>query len=82
MVCHRRLLPAALVTLQNAGAVVSLILAGAFADYVGRRAMLLGSAVAVVTCTVCTLVETNYVRYAVARFLTGGSVVVYSVLHL
>ncbi|KAH7934216.1 hypothetical protein HPB49_023131 [Dermacentor silvarum] len=79
MVCHRRLLPAALVTLQNAGAVVSLILAGAFADYVGRRAMLLGSAVAVVTCTVCTLVETNYVRYAVARFLTGGSVVVYSV---
>ncbi|KAH7934028.1 hypothetical protein HPB49_020658 [Dermacentor silvarum] len=54
MVCHRRLVPAALVTLQNAGAVISLILAGAFVDYVDRRAMLLGSSVAVVTCTACT----------------------------
>ncbi|KAH7934288.1 hypothetical protein HPB49_024452 [Dermacentor silvarum] len=79
MVCHRRLLPAALVTLQNAGAVVSLILAGAFADYVGRRAMLLGSAVAVVNCTACTFMATSYVHYAVARFLTAASVAVYSV---
>ncbi|XP_065300673.2 solute carrier family 22 member 7-like [Dermacentor albipictus] len=78
MVCHRRSLPVALVTLQNTGSVVSLTLLGAFADYVGRRAMLVGSTVAVVTCTVWTLVETSYVRYAVARFFNGGSVAIYA----
>ncbi|KAH7934221.1 hypothetical protein HPB49_023136 [Dermacentor silvarum] len=79
MVCHRRLLPAALVTLQNAGAVVGLVLVGAFVDYVGRRVWLLGSAVAVVTCTVCTLVATSYVHYAVAGFLIGASVAVHTI---
>ncbi|KAH7933956.1 hypothetical protein HPB49_019566 [Dermacentor silvarum] len=79
MVCHQRLLPAALVALQNTGAVVFLILAGAFVDCVGRRALLLGSAAAVVTCTVCTFAATNYVRYAVVRFLTGGSVAMYTI---
>ncbi|XP_070382647.1 solute carrier family 22 member 7-like [Dermacentor albipictus] len=78
MVCHRRLLPAALVTLQNTGSAISLILLGAIVDYVGRIAMLVGSTVAVVTCTVWTTVETSYVRYAVARFLNGGSVAVYA----
>ncbi|XP_070382741.1 solute carrier family 22 member 7-like [Dermacentor albipictus] len=79
MVCHRRLLPAALVTLQTIGSVISLTLLGAFVDYVGRRAMLVGSAVAVVTCTVCTMVATSYVSYALARFLSGGSVAAYAV---
>ncbi|KAH7932696.1 hypothetical protein HPB49_001239 [Dermacentor silvarum] len=79
MVCHRRLMPAALVTLQNTGAVVGLVLVGALVDYVGRRAWLLGSAVAVVTCTVSTLVATSYVHYAVARFLIGASVAVHTV---
>ncbi|KAH7934222.1 hypothetical protein HPB49_023137 [Dermacentor silvarum] len=72
MVCHRRFLPAALVTLQNAGALVALVLIGAFVDYVGRRVWLLGTAVAVVTCTVSTLVATSYVHYAVARFPYRG----------
>ncbi|XP_037580754.1 solute carrier family 22 member 7 [Dermacentor silvarum] len=79
MVCHRRLLPAALVTLQNVGALVALVLVGAFVDYVGRRVLLLGSAVAVVTCTVSTLVATSYVHYAVTRFLTAASVAVHVV---
>ncbi|XP_070383742.1 solute carrier family 22 member 7-like [Dermacentor albipictus] len=79
MVCDQRLLPATLVALQNAGAVVSLILAGAFVDYVGRRAMLLSSATAVMTCMVCTFAATNYVRYAVVRFLTGASVAVHMI---
>ncbi|XP_075534357.1 solute carrier family 22 member 7-like [Dermacentor variabilis] len=79
MVCDRRLLPATLLALQNAGAVVSLILAGVFVDYVGRRAMLLSSAAALVTCTVCTIAPTNYVRYAVVRFLTGASVAVHMI---
>ncbi|XP_075529950.1 solute carrier family 22 member 7-like [Dermacentor variabilis] len=79
MVCHRRLLPAALVTLQNTGSVVSLTLLGAIVDYVGRRAMLVGSAVATVTCTVCTFVATSYVSYAVARFLSGGSAAAYTI---
>ncbi|XP_050046682.1 solute carrier family 22 member 7-like [Dermacentor andersoni] len=76
MVCDQRLLPATLVALQNAGAVVSLVLAGAFVDYVGRRAMLLSSAAAAATCTVCTIAATNYVGYAVVRFLTGASVAI------
>ncbi|XP_075529863.1 solute carrier family 22 member 7-like [Dermacentor variabilis] len=79
MVCDKRLLPATLVALYNAGAVVSLILTGAFVDYVGRRAMLLSSAAAVMTCIVCTFAATNYVRYAVVRFLTGASVAVYTI---
>ncbi|XP_075529951.1 solute carrier family 22 member 7-like [Dermacentor variabilis] len=79
MVCHRRSLPAALVTLQNTGSVVLLTLLGVFVDYVGRRAMLVGSAVAVVTCTVCTMVSTSYVCYAVARFFNGGSVSAFAV---
>ncbi|XP_050046671.1 solute carrier family 22 member 7-like [Dermacentor andersoni] len=79
MVCDQRLLPATLVAVQNAGAVVSLILAGAFVDYVGRRVMLLSSAAAVMTCMVCTFAATNYVRYAVVRFLTGASVAVHTI---
>ncbi|XP_070383762.1 solute carrier family 22 member 7-like [Dermacentor albipictus] len=79
MVCHRRLLPATLVALQNAGAVVSLILAGAFVDYVGRRLMLLSSATAVVTCMVCNFAATNYVLYAVVRVLTGAIVAVHTI---
>ncbi|XP_050024597.1 solute carrier family 22 member 7-like [Dermacentor andersoni] len=79
MVCHRRLLPAALVILQNTGSAILLILLGSFVDYVGRRATLVGSAVAVVTCTVWTMVATSYVSYAVARFFTGGSVAAYAV---
>ncbi|XP_075529861.1 solute carrier family 22 member 7-like [Dermacentor variabilis] len=76
MVCDQRLLPAILVVVQNTGAVVSLILAGVFVDYVGRRAMLLFSTAACVTCTVCSIAATNYVHYAVVRFLTGASVAV------
>ncbi|KAH7934219.1 hypothetical protein HPB49_023134 [Dermacentor silvarum] len=76
LVCHRRFLPAALVTLQNAGVVVVLVLLGAFVDYVGRRVLLIGSAMAVVTFTVCTLVATSYVHYAVARFFTTVNVAV------
>ncbi|XP_070382648.1 solute carrier family 22 member 7-like [Dermacentor albipictus] len=79
MVCHRRLLPAALVTLENTGSVVSLTLLGAFVDYVSRRAMLVGSAVAVVTCTLCTMAATSYVSYALARFFNGGIVAAYAV---
>ncbi|XP_050024610.1 solute carrier family 22 member 7-like [Dermacentor andersoni] len=79
MVCHRRLLPAAILTLQNTGAVISLILIGAFVDYVGRRAMLVGSAVVMATGTVCTFVSTGYAQYAVARFLTVESVAVHTV---
>ncbi|XP_050024598.1 solute carrier family 22 member 13-like [Dermacentor andersoni] len=79
MVCHRRLLPAAILTLQNTGAVISLIPIGAFVDYVGRRAMLVGSAVVMATGTVCTFVATGYAQYAVARFLTLASVAVHTV---
>ncbi|XP_065300670.2 solute carrier family 22 member 7-like [Dermacentor albipictus] len=79
MVCDQRLLPATLVALQNAGAVVSLILAGAFVDYVGRRLMLLSSAAAVVTCTVFTFAATKYVSYAVVRVLTGAIVTVHAI---
>ncbi|XP_070383741.1 solute carrier family 22 member 7-like [Dermacentor albipictus] len=74
MVCDQRLLPATLVALQNANTVVSLNLAGAFldyADYIGRRAMFLDSAVAVVS-----FAAADYVRHAVVRFLTGTSVAV------
>ncbi|XP_050046687.1 solute carrier family 22 member 7-like [Dermacentor andersoni] len=74
MVCHQGLLPAALLGLHNAGPVV--YLAGAFVDYIGRRAMLPSSAPAVMTCTACTFAVTNYVRYAVVRFLTGAGVAV------
>ncbi|XP_050024594.1 solute carrier family 22 member 7-like [Dermacentor andersoni] len=81
MVCHRRFLPAALVTLHNTGSAISLILLGAFVDYVGRRAMLVGSAVAVVTCTVWTMVATSYVSYAMARLLNGASVAAYAIFH-
>ncbi|XP_075529862.1 solute carrier family 22 member 7-like [Dermacentor variabilis] len=76
MVCNQCLLPATLVALQNAGAVVSVTLAGAFVDYVGRRVMLLSSSAVVVTFTVCTIAATNYMRYAAARFLSGASVAV------
>ncbi|KAH7932646.1 hypothetical protein HPB49_000389 [Dermacentor silvarum] len=79
MVCQECLRPAAPVALQNTGAVLFLILAGAFVDCVGRRALLLGSAAAVVTCTVCTFAATDYVRYAVVRFLTGVSVAVHTI---
>ncbi|XP_050046678.1 solute carrier family 22 member 13-like [Dermacentor andersoni] len=79
MVCDQRLLPATLVALHNAGAVVSLILAGAFVDYVGRRVILLYSAAAVMTCMVCTFAATNYVRYAAVRFLAGASVAVHTI---
>ncbi|XP_054934064.1 solute carrier family 22 member 7-like [Dermacentor andersoni] len=79
MVCDQRFLPTILVALQNAGALVSLILAAAFVDYVGRRVMLLSSATAVVTCTVFTFAATNYVRYAVVRFLTGAIVAVHTI---
>ncbi|XP_075529864.1 solute carrier family 22 member 7-like [Dermacentor variabilis] len=79
MVCDQRLLPATLVALQNAGAVVSLTSAGAFVDYVGRRVMLLSSSAVVVTCTVCTIAATNYMRYAAARFLSGASVAVHTI---
>ncbi|XP_070383757.1 solute carrier family 22 member 7-like [Dermacentor albipictus] len=74
MVGDQRLLPATLVALQNAGAIISLILAGAFVDYVGRRAMFLDSEVAVVTFTV-----THYVRYAVVNLHTGASVAVHTI---
>ncbi|XP_050046681.1 solute carrier family 22 member 7-like [Dermacentor andersoni] len=74
MVCHQRLLPATLLVQHNAGAVVSLILAGPFVDYVGRRAMLLDSAVAVVT-----FAATDCVRYAVVRFLTEANLVVHTI---
>ncbi|XP_070382654.1 solute carrier family 22 member 7-like [Dermacentor albipictus] len=79
MVCQRRLLSAAIFAFQNTGAVVSLILVGAFVDYVGRRAMLVGSAVVVATGTVCTFVARGYAQYAVARFLTVASVSVHTV---
>ncbi|XP_050024599.1 solute carrier family 22 member 7-like [Dermacentor andersoni] len=78
MVCHRRFLPAALVTLQNTGSAILPILLGAFVDYVGRTSMLVGSTVAVVTCTVWTMVATSYVSYAMARFLNGASVAGYA----
>ncbi|XP_075529952.1 solute carrier family 22 member 7-like [Dermacentor variabilis] len=68
MVCQRRLLPAAISTLQNTGAVISLILIGAF----------VGSAVVMATGTVCTFVATGYAQYAVALFLTVASVAVHA----
>ncbi|KAH6924715.1 hypothetical protein HPB50_026655 [Hyalomma asiaticum] len=79
MVCDRRLLPAALVIIQNTGAVAALVTSGAFIDYVGRRCVILGSAIAVAVFTVCTFVATGYVRYAIARFLAAGSVAVHTV---
>ncbi|KAH7939194.1 hypothetical protein HPB52_008156 [Rhipicephalus sanguineus] len=79
MVCDRRSLPAALVALQNTGAVVALVMFGAFADYVGRRTMMLWTAIAVVTFTAGTFLAAGYARYAVARFLAGGSVAVHVV---
>ncbi|KAL3227257.1 hypothetical protein MRX96_024222 [Rhipicephalus microplus] len=55
LVCDRRLAPAGLVTLQNIGAVVALIVTGAFVDYVSRSAVLLGSYAAVAISTVSLL---------------------------
>ncbi|XP_054934082.1 solute carrier family 22 member 7-like [Dermacentor andersoni] len=74
MVCHQRLLPATFLDLDNAGAVVSLILAGAFVDYLGRRTTLLDSAAAVVT-----FAAKDCVRYAVVCLLTGASVAVQTI---
>ncbi|XP_070382649.1 solute carrier family 22 member 7-like [Dermacentor albipictus] len=81
MVCQGRLLPAVILTFQNTGAVISLILIGAFVDYIVRRAMFVGSAVVVATGMVCTFVATGYAQYAVARFLTGASVAVHTVFY-
>ncbi|XP_070382656.1 solute carrier family 22 member 7-like [Dermacentor albipictus] len=79
MVCQRRLLPAAIFTLENTGAVISLILFGAFVDYVSRTAMLVGSTVVVATGTVCFFVAIGYAQYAVALLLTGASAAVHTV---
>ncbi|XP_075726333.1 solute carrier family 22 member 7-like [Rhipicephalus microplus] len=76
MVCNRRFLPAALLAVQNTGAFIALTACGAFADYVGRRVMMLGTATAVVAFTASTFLAAGYVHYAVARFLTGGSAAV------
>ncbi|KAH7939700.1 hypothetical protein HPB52_016134 [Rhipicephalus sanguineus] len=79
LVCDRRLAPAALVTLQNTGAVVALIVVGAFVDYISRSAVLLGSYIAVATSTVCSVFAAGYAFYSVARFLAGASVAVHTV---
>ncbi|KAL3227246.1 hypothetical protein MRX96_024212 [Rhipicephalus microplus] len=54
MVCNRRFLPAALLAVQNTGAFIALTACGAFADYVGRRVMMLGTATVVVAFTAST----------------------------
>ncbi|XP_070383752.1 solute carrier family 22 member 7-like [Dermacentor albipictus] len=74
MVCDQRLLPATLVALQNAGAIVSLVQTGTFVDYVGRRAMLLAS-----TVVVAAFAATDYVRYAVVSLLTGANVAAHTI---
>ncbi|KAH7968405.1 hypothetical protein HPB52_008264 [Rhipicephalus sanguineus] len=79
MVCDRRLMRVVLVTMQSSGSVFALVLVGAFADYIGRRTLLLGSAIALLMCTICTFAATGYVYYATARFLNGGSVAVAAV---
>ncbi|KAH8032345.1 hypothetical protein HPB51_024122 [Rhipicephalus microplus] len=79
LVCDRRWAPAGLVTLQNIGAVVALIVIGAFVDYVSRSAVLLGSYAAVAISTVCSFSATDYAFYAVARFSAGASVAVHTV---
>ncbi|KAH7940344.1 solute carrier family 22 member 7 [Rhipicephalus sanguineus] len=76
MVCDRRLMRVVPVALQSFGSVVALVLVGAFADYISRRTLLLGSAVAMLTCTISTFVAAGYRYYAMARFLAGCSVAV------
>ncbi|KAH7938842.1 solute carrier family 22 member 7 [Rhipicephalus sanguineus] len=76
MVCDRRLMRVVLATMQSSGGVIALILVGAFADYIGRRTLLLGSSIAMLTCTIGTFLATGYAYYATARFLAGGSMAV------
>ncbi|KAL1437530.1 hypothetical protein MTO96_048911 [Rhipicephalus appendiculatus] len=52
MVCDRRLMRVVLVSMQSSGSVVGLVVVGVFADYIGRRTLLLGSAIALLACTV------------------------------
>ncbi|KAH7940343.1 solute carrier family 22 member 7 [Rhipicephalus sanguineus] len=73
MVCDRRLMRIFLVAMQSVGSIVALVAVGAFADYIGRRTLLLGSAIAMLTSTICTFLATGYAYYAMARFLAGGS---------
>ncbi|KAL1425165.1 hypothetical protein MTO96_019325 [Rhipicephalus appendiculatus] len=80
MVCDRRQMRVFLVSLPSSGSIVALVLVGAFADYFGRRTLLLGSAAMMFTCTICTFVATDYAYYAMACFLAGCSVAVNGVL--
>ncbi|KAL1433557.1 hypothetical protein MTO96_012391 [Rhipicephalus appendiculatus] len=81
MVCERRVMRVVLVTMQSVGGVAALVLVGAFADYIGRRTLLLVSATAMLACTICTFVATGYAFYAIARFLAGASVAVNAVFN-
>ncbi|KAL1433552.1 hypothetical protein MTO96_012387 [Rhipicephalus appendiculatus] len=80
MVCDRRLMGLVLVSMPIFGSVVGLWLVGLFADYIGRRTLLLGSAIVMLTCTMCTLVVTEYIYYTMAYFLAGCSVAVNGLL--
>ncbi|KAH7940347.1 solute carrier family 22 member 7 [Rhipicephalus sanguineus] len=76
MVCDRRLMRVVPMALQSCGSVVALVVVGAFADYIGRRTLLLESAIVMLTCTICTFVAAGYAYYAMARFLAGSSMAV------
>ncbi|KAH7940346.1 hypothetical protein HPB52_023060 [Rhipicephalus sanguineus] len=82
IVCDHRLMRVVPVALQSCGSVVALVLVGAFADYIGRRTLLLGSAIVMLTSTLCSFVATGYAYYALARFLAGSSMAVNGDLHL
>ncbi|KAL1445034.1 hypothetical protein MTO96_045245 [Rhipicephalus appendiculatus] len=80
VVCDQRLMRVVLVSMPSSGNVVALVLVRAFADCIGRRTLLLGSAIAMLTCEICTFVATEYAYYAMACFLMGRSVAVNGVL--
>ncbi|KAL1425242.1 hypothetical protein MTO96_019393 [Rhipicephalus appendiculatus] len=79
MVCHRRLMRLVLISMQSFGSVVGLFLVGAFADFIGRKTVLQGSAMVMLTCMICLFVATGYLFYATALFLAGCSVAVNAV---
>ncbi|KAH8030420.1 hypothetical protein MRX96_021676 [Rhipicephalus microplus] len=76
MVCERKVMRVVLASMQSFGGVVALVLVGSIADYIGRKTLLLGSAILLFISTICTFVATGYAYYAMARFLAGASVAV------
>ncbi|KAK8774481.1 hypothetical protein V5799_010986 [Amblyomma americanum] len=73
LVCHRRLLRAALVVFNGAGTIIVGIVAGSVADTIGRRPVLLASTVTLLTSTLALCLVRRYALYVMVKFVASGS---------